>query len=119
MPVPPQFVHNHNDALDRNSCPAALPLPHFYLGPVFLYSCIFLDSSNMADLSRIESMQYPAGHLSHLSENQQAALETFKEICEKEGYWTPRTGEKEASHDDETMLYELPARPPIMFYAGH
>jgi hypothetical protein len=59
----------------------------------------------MADLSRIESMQYPAGHLAHLTNTQQAKLEEFKQICQKEGYWTPATGGREASHDDETMLY--------------
>jgi hypothetical protein len=50
----------------------------------------------MADLQRVESMQYPAGHLAHLSENQQTKLNEFKQICQ--------TG-KDASHDDETMLY--------------
>jgi hypothetical protein len=58
----------------------------------------------MAELSRIESMQYPAGHLSHLSENQQAQLIEFKAICEKAGYYTPAAGQRQASHDDETLL---------------
>ena len=49
-------------------------------------------------------MQYPAGHLSHLSENQQAQLVEFKAICEKAGYYTPAVGQKHASHDDETLL---------------
>ncbi|KAL6703464.1 hypothetical protein ACN47E_009638 [Coniothyrium glycines] len=64
----------------------------------------------MADLSRIESMQYPAGHLSHLTPAQQAKLDEFKQICEKQGYWTPSTGAGQASHDDETMLRYLRAR---------
>ncbi|CAO2656461.1 Nn.00g052640.m01.CDS01 [Neocucurbitaria sp. VM-36] len=64
----------------------------------------------MAELSRIESMQYPAGHLSHLSDNQQARLDEFKKISQEAGYWTPATGLKEASHDDETMLRFLRAR---------
>jgi len=59
----------------------------------------------MADLSRVESMQYPAGHLAHLSENQQAQLEAFKKIAQEQGYFMPGTATTEASHDDETMLY--------------
>ena len=55
----------------------------------------------MADLSRVESMQYPAGHLSHLTENQQAQLLEFKNICQQAGYYTPAAGGKQASHDDE------------------
>ena len=63
-------------------------------------------------------MQYPAGHLSHLSDNQQAQLDEFKKISQEAGYWTPATGLKEASHDDETMLY---ARYPELdaTIAGH
>ncbi|CAN9104418.1 unnamed protein product [Alternaria alternata] len=64
----------------------------------------------MADLSRVESMQYPAGHLSHLTENQQAQLLEFKNICQQAGYYTPAAGGKQASHDDETMLRYLRAR---------
>ncbi|KAH7401326.1 CRAL-TRIO domain-containing protein [Pyrenochaeta sp. MPI-SDFR-AT-0127] len=64
----------------------------------------------MADLSRIESMQYPAGHLAHLSASQQAQLDEFKKICQGAGYWTPAVGGKDASHDDETMLRYLRAR---------
>lgn len=59
----------------------------------------------MADLSRVESMQYPAGHFPHLSQNQQAQLAEFKAISQKAGYYTPAAGSQPASHDDETMLY--------------
>ena len=72
----------------------------------------------MADLSRIESMQYPAGHLSHLSEQQQTQLEEFKKICQEEGYWTPKAAGQEASHDDETMLYACAALSSSS-YVGH
>ncbi|KAF1844041.1 CRAL/TRIO domain-containing protein [Cucurbitaria berberidis CBS 394.84] len=64
----------------------------------------------MADLSRVESMQYPAGHLSHLSDNQQARLDEFKKIIQEAGYWTPTSPLKAASHDDETLLRFLRAR---------
>ena len=64
----------------------------------------------MADLSRVESMQYPAGHLSHLSDNQQARLDEFKKLCQDAEYWTPGTLGKAPSHDDETMLYATHTR---------
>ncbi|KAL6171619.1 hypothetical protein ACJQWK_02629 [Exserohilum turcicum] len=64
----------------------------------------------MADLSRVESMQYPAGHFPHLSQNQQAQLAEFKAISQKAGYYTPAAGSQPASHDDETMLRYLRAR---------
>jgi hypothetical protein len=50
-------------------------------------------------------MQYPAGHLRHLTDNQQTQLAEFKRICQEAGYYTPATGGQLASHDDETMLY--------------
>jgi hypothetical protein len=59
----------------------------------------------MADLQRVESMQYPAGHLFHLSDNQQEKLNEFRKICQEQGYYTPAAGGKAASHDDETLLY--------------
>lgn len=64
----------------------------------------------MADLSRVESMQYPAGHLAHLSENQQAQLQAFEKLAQEQGYFTPATDITEASHDDETMLYACVGR---------
>lgn len=50
-------------------------------------------------------MQYPAGHLAHLSDNQQEQLDAFKKICLEQNYYTPGTAEKDPSHDDETLLY--------------
>ena len=59
----------------------------------------------MADLTKIDSFQYPAAHLGHLSDEQQSALEEFKVLCEKEGYYHPTGSDgKPASHDDETLL---------------
>jgi hypothetical protein len=60
----------------------------------------------MADLSKIDSFQYPAAHLGHLSDEQQSALEEFKVLCEKEGYYHSegKEGRTSASHDDETLL---------------
>jgi hypothetical protein len=60
----------------------------------------------MSDLSKVDSFQYPAAHIGHLTENQQAALDKFKEICKEHGYFHPEGegGRKRASHDDATML---------------
>lgn len=62
-----------------------------------------------ADLTRVESFQYPSGHTSHLSENQQAQLEEFKQLCQAGGYYHPAgvDGRTEPSHDDETLLYDF------------
>ncbi|EOD47899.1 putative cellular retinaldehyde-binding triple function protein [Neofusicoccum parvum UCRNP2] len=64
------------------------------------------------ELQRIDSYQYPAAHLGHLTENQQAALDKFKDLCKDAGYYRPPgvDGKKIASHDDETMLRYLRAR---------
>lgn len=72
----------------------------------------------MADLQRVESMQYPAGHLSHLSENQQKQLDSFKKICQDADYYTPASGSKDASHDDETLLYAA-NQHQMHAFAGH
>ncbi|CBX98363.1 hypothetical protein IAQ61_010461 [Plenodomus lingam] len=64
----------------------------------------------MADLSRIESSQYPAGHLSHLTAAQQEQLEIFKKIAQEQKYYIAANGATQASHDDETMLRFLRAR---------
>lgn len=58
----------------------------------------------MAELTRVESFQYPSGHFAHLSENQQAQLNEFKRICQEAGYYTPATATADATHDDETLL---------------
>jgi hypothetical protein len=60
----------------------------------------------MADLTRVESFQYPAAHLGHLTDNQQQALDAFKKLSQDEGYYKPAgaDGKAEASHDDETLL---------------
>ncbi len=63
-------------------------------------------TSATSALSRYESFQYPNSHLHHLSENQQSALEDFRALAEKEGYYRPASadGHTPASHDDATLL---------------
>ncbi|EHL00215.1 putative SEC14 cytosolic factor [Glarea lozoyensis 74030] len=48
---------------------------------------------------------YPQGHLGHLSGEEEEAFRNFKAYCQEKGYFTPREGGKEASHDDPTLLY--------------
>ena len=48
-----------------------------------------------------------AGHLNHLSPEQAAALEAFKDACTEHSLYTPALDEKDASHDDATLLYEM------------
>lgn len=55
-------------------------------------------------LARVESYQYPNAHLGHLTQTQEEALEKFRELCEKAGYYTPASASKPASHDDGTLL---------------
>lgn len=57
-----------------------------------------------AALSRVQSYQYPATHLGHLSPEQAGALEKFKTICAQKGYYRPAKNGQSASHDDETLL---------------
>ncbi|GAB7357013.1 hypothetical protein MBLNU459_g7841t1 [Dothideomycetes sp. NU459] len=64
----------------------------------------------MSDLQRTESYQYPATHVGHLNAQQQKALDSFKELCQQKGYFTPAGANGTASHDDETMLRYLRAR---------
>ncbi|KAJ5573705.1 uncharacterized protein N7459_008132 [Penicillium hispanicum] len=57
-----------------------------------------------------------AGHLNHLTPEQEEKLVEFKKVCAERGYYTPAvdqaegTEAKPASHDDATMLRFLRAR---------
>lgn len=64
-----------------------------------------------ASASQAAGTEWLSGHLHHLTEEQEGRLKEFKELCAKEGYYTPASGfagegedEKKASHGDETML---------------
>lgn len=50
------------------------------------------------------------GHLGHLTQEESTALESFKAIAAKAGYYTPPTREKKASHDDGTLVYAVPSQ---------
>ncbi|KAJ5786148.1 uncharacterized protein N7503_011360 [Penicillium pulvis] len=51
-----------------------------------------------------------AGHLKHLTPEQEEKLVEFKKVCAERGYYTAAEGEKPASHDDATLLRFLRAR---------
>jgi hypothetical protein len=46
-----------------------------------------------------------AGHLNHLTPEQEVKLAAFKEICREKGYYTPGEGDTDPSQDDATLLY--------------
>lgn len=47
------------------------------------------------------------GHLGHLTEDEESALEEFKKLCAKGGFYTPETEQHKASHDDGTLMYAV------------
>ncbi|KAL4907556.1 hypothetical protein BDW74DRAFT_149421 [Aspergillus multicolor] len=64
----------------------------------------------VASASQAASDAWLAGHLNHLTEEQEGKLTEFKAFCEKEGYYKPGSEGEKPSHDDATMLRFLRAR---------
>ena len=54
---------------------------------------------------QVAKLGWLAGHLNHLTPEQEAKLAAFKEICREKGYYTPGEGDIDPSHDDATLLY--------------
>ena len=48
------------------------------------------------------------GHVGHLTAAEESAFEEFRKLAAKEGFYTPATDEKKASHDDGTLVYAVP-----------
>ncbi|EAW12704.1 SEC14 family lipid-binding protein [Aspergillus clavatus NRRL 1] len=67
-----------------------------------------------ASASQAAGTAWLAGHLNHLTEDQEEKLREFKALCERNGYYKPAAqGEgpdTKPSHDDATMLRFLRAR---------
>ncbi|KAJ9218032.1 hypothetical protein DTO166G4_423 [Paecilomyces variotii] len=68
-----------------------------------------------ASARQANSEAWLAGHLNHLTNEQESALRDFKKLCEEKGYYTPvkAEGEEEGgkgTHDDATLLRFLRAR---------
>ncbi|OJJ62139.1 hypothetical protein ASPSYDRAFT_55067 [Aspergillus sydowii CBS 593.65] len=64
----------------------------------------------VASASQAASDAWLAGHLHHLTEEQEGKLTEFKKFCEKEGYYKPGVEGEKPSHDDATLLRFLRAR---------
>ncbi len=45
-----------------------------------------------------------AGHLGHLTAQEEAAFQSFKTLCAEQGFYQPVTDKLPASHDDGTMV---------------
>ena len=44
------------------------------------------------------------GHIGHFTAAEESAFEQFRQLCAKEGYYTPQTANGKASHDDATLM---------------
>ncbi|KAF9891219.1 hypothetical protein FE257_004783 [Aspergillus nanangensis] len=64
----------------------------------------------VASASQAAGTAWLAGHLHHLTDEQEKKLEGFKKLSEENGYYTPAKDGQKPSHDDATMLRFLRAR---------
>lgn len=48
------------------------------------------------------------GHLGYLTPQEETALEEFRKLATKAGFYIPATEHKKASHDDGTLMYVDP-----------
>lgn len=68
----------------------------------------------VASASAAAGTEWLAGHLHHLTDEQQGKLEEFKKLCAEKGYYKAAGedgGNGKASHDDATVLYVF--YPPL------
>lgn len=49
------------------------------------------------------------GHLGHLTAQEESALAEFKRLAATAGFYKPITDQGQASHDDGTLVYAVPA----------
>jgi hypothetical protein len=59
----------------------------------------------VASANQAAGTAWLAGHLNHLTPEQEAKLVEFKTVCEQKGYYRPERDGEPASHDDATLLY--------------
>ncbi|KAL1981715.1 hypothetical protein VTN96DRAFT_2272 [Rasamsonia emersonii] len=64
----------------------------------------------VASANQAAGTAWLAGHLHHLTPEQEAKLAEFKTVCEQKGYYKPEKDGQPASHDDATLLRFLRAR---------
>lgn len=78
-----------------------------------------------ASASQAAGTAWLAGHLNHLTPEQEEKLVEFKAVCAERKYYTPAVEAAEgveavpASHDDATMLYVDPGGFDCANYAAH
>ena len=56
-------------------------------------------------LTRTTTTDPLSGVLNHLTEGQVKKLDEFKELLQKEGWWTPEGLNGKPSHDEGTLLF--------------
>lgn len=61
----------------------------------------------LASANQAAGLGWLAGHLNHLTPEQEAKLTAFKERCREKGYYTSGEDGAEPSHHDATLLYVL------------
>lgn len=49
------------------------------------------------------------GHLGHLNAQEESSLAEFKKLAATAGFYEPATDKSQASHDDGTLVYVVPA----------
>ena len=45
------------------------------------------------------------GHVGYLTNKEESAFDEFKKLATKQGFYTPATNDKKASHDNGTLVY--------------
>lgn len=50
------------------------------------------------------------GHVGYLTIEEESAFKEFRKLAAKEGFYTPATADKKASHDDGTLVYAVKVR---------
>ena len=56
--------------------------------------------------SAVEVYGYPQGHLGHMNEEEERALNEFKALLTEKGIYAPQSESDEyGTHDDATLLY--------------
>lgn len=58
-----------------------------------------------ASASQASGTAWLAGHLQHLTPEQEQSLEQFKKVCAERKYYTPAGEQGTPSHGDATLLY--------------
>lgn len=65
------------------------------------------DNDAAASASQAAGTEWLAGHLNHLTAEQEGKLKEFKGVCKENGYYREAEEAREASHGDAAMLYVL------------